>query len=362
MTNWEELRSAINNAYGSSRVRITLGNGTYKTSTPIIFNTSVPIVIEGKGQIIDGNKQQVFIVQRGDIYIRDVTIKNATSKNGGAIYNRAVLTVTGSTFTNNNADNKTGCGGAVYNIGLFEVKKSTFDSNHAVSGGAIHNDNGGTVNIESCTFTNNTATYYIEGCKGGAISNPNGYVTMTESTLTNNSAFNGGAIDTKDQIKITRSTFINNNAIWAGGAIQGSNKKITIYYSTFTDNFAMMGGAIYAKGNLNLDGNKFNGNRAPMTRETIEISEKTNQLFNNVYNSTDISLKKASLSLKNDKKLYYYDESVELKYYIELEHPDYYDKYILSTLEDITLYVNGKKNAFNTIQSLHLLKLNTRRL
>ena len=185
---------------------------------------------------------------------------------------------------------------------------------------------------------------------------------MTESTLTNNSAFNGGAIDTEDQIKITRSTFINNNAIWAGGAIQGSNKKITIYYSTFTDNFAMMGGAIYAKGNLNLANNKFNGNRAPMTRETIEISEKTNQLFNNVYNSTDISLKKASLSLKNDKKLYYYDESVELNYYIELEHPDYYDKYILSTLEDITLYVNGKKNAFNTIRSLHLLKLNTRRL
>lgn len=37
VTNWEELRSAVKNAYGLTTVTITLGNGTYKTNDPIIF-------------------------------------------------------------------------------------------------------------------------------------------------------------------------------------------------------------------------------------------------------------------------------------------------------------------------------------
>ena len=343
VTNWEELRSAVKNAQGLTIVTINLRNGTYKTNDPIIFNNSVTIIIEGNGQTIDGNKQQVFIVQKGEVAIHDITIKNAASKDGAAIYNRGLLTITQSTFTNNTADNKTGCGGAIYNRGLLEVKKSTFADNRAVSGGAIHNGNDGRVIITTCTFTNNTGNYNSNGCSGGAIANHNGYVEVTDSTLTNNGAFAGGAIDSYDELKIKRSTFTNNNATWSGGAIQGSNKKIMVYNSIFTNNKAIMGGAIYAKGNLTLEGNKFTDNRAPITHETIEISEKTNQLYNNVYNSTDISLKKVILSLEDDKNTYYYGESVELKYYIELEHPDYYDKYVPSNLNDITLYINGEK-------------------
>ena len=342
VTNWEELRSAVNNAYGQTIVTINLENGTYKTNDPIIFNKSVAIIIQGNGQTIDGNEQQVFIVQRGEVYIHDITIKNAASKNGGAIYNRGLLTITKSTFTNNTANNLVGCGGAISNEGYLEVKSTTFTNNLAASGGAIHNGNDGLVKITNCTFTNNNGTFNSKGCSGGAIANLNGSVTMTDSRLTNNRALMGGAVDSHDELNIKRSTFTNNKADFNGGAIE-SMTKITVQDSSFTDNQAMTGGAIYSKGDLSLTRNKFTNNRATVSNETIEVYGKTNSFYGNVYNSTQISLKKGILSLENDKDTYYYGEGVRLKYYIELNHPNYYDDNIPETLGDITLYVDGEK-------------------
>ena len=105
-------------------------------------------------------------------------------------------------------------------------------------GGAINNN--GELTITESTLNNNTAKY------GGAINN-NGELTITESTLNNNTAQeDGGAINNNEgELTITESTLQQNTAQWYGGAIYNWKGDLTITESTLTENTAGYGGAIH---------------------------------------------------------------------------------------------------------------------
>ena len=158
-------------------------------------------------------------------------------------------------------------------VGLFSVNSPTNGitlslrgltltaTNNANGGGAIFNNNGSTVNVADTTFTNNSAS------QGGAIFNY-GLVNVAGSTFTTNSApQGGGAIGSYGgTVNVSNSAFSGNSATSGqGGAISASISVVNVANSTFTGNSALNGGnggAIANDKTLNVAGSTFTGNHA----------------------------------------------------------------------------------------------------
>ena len=113
---------------------------------------------------------------------------------------------------------------------------------------------GTSVTVEGLTLENGYNTALPNGYGGGAIThNVGGQLTVSDSTLADNTGENGGAIDNNDatsgaSLTITDSTLTGNSAP-DGGAIDNSDNganggPVTISDSTFYDNSGADGGAI----------------------------------------------------------------------------------------------------------------------
>jgi hypothetical protein len=153
-----------------------------------------------------------------------------------------------------------GSSGAILNNGTLTISNSTLSGNSAESyGGAIRND--GTLTITDSTLSGNSA-----GISGGVIYNGvGGTVTISNSTFTNNSADFGGAILNDIGIMtISNSTLSGNLVGYDGGAIFNGNGGVTISNSTVSGNSAgEEGGAIFnADGTVNINNSTVSGNSA----------------------------------------------------------------------------------------------------
>ncbi len=196
--------------------------------------------------------------------INNSKFTNASGKGqGGALHNKAVLTINGGSFTDNiaikNTDTGTnGTGSAIHNAGTltiigteftdngsFDITKKDIKDTETHSGGAIYNVTGSTLTVSGSTFTNNQAAY------GGAINN-------------------SGVTNTKGSLTITDSNFYNNKAWSQGGAIRNQNDASLIVSASegkmniFEGNTSSNGGAIWngARGNLQITNAKFTKNIA----------------------------------------------------------------------------------------------------
>ncbi len=200
----------------------------------------------------------------GAIYLQDAVLNvyltdfdGNSADRGGAIANSyGVLTVSTSTLQANTA---TETGGAIWNASgiapspIARVTDSTLSENTAIEGGAIYNV--GTLAVEGSTLSENTATY------GGAISND---LTMNllHTTFTGNDATDrGGAVYNLGATNVLGCTFDGNQAVVQGGAI-ASPRTIYISDSTFNANSAPHGGALQTYGGSQVIGSTFNGNSA----------------------------------------------------------------------------------------------------
>jgi predicted outer membrane repeat protein len=214
--------------------------------------------------------------EHGSAEIVDSTFNaNTVFFAGGGIYHRGKLTITDSFFSENTATD--GAGGGIYHPeGDLTLISSTFEANVAPSGGGIStgdsivtirdstfkdnlaNESGGgifytagassssSLTVSNSTFINNTADNY----DGGAIAN-RGPLTVTESTFTNNYAYEGGGVSSQSQnAEITNSTFDSNVAMFAGGGLHNTSV-LTVSTNIFTGNVARVGGGggIYSSGN-----------------------------------------------------------------------------------------------------------------
>ncbi|AWX33168.1 Ig-like domain repeat protein [Methanosphaera sp. BMS] len=207
---------------------------------------------------------------------------------GGAIYNYGgTLTITDSNLTQNKATGQTyGLGGAIYNTGsgTLTITQSNLTQNKATGhygwGGAIYN-NGGNLTITQSNLTQNKATgQYVVG---GAIYNSNGgNLNITQSNLNNNTAStDGGAIYNYGLLTIIHSILENNKAgnpndgTGRGGAIHNGGESFNISNSTLTNNTAYKdGAAIYNnRGVVVVEENNFIANNAPKNGEPIKIAE-----------------------------------------------------------------------------------------
>ncbi|QLE40356.1 hypothetical protein FD723_07730 [Nostoc sp. C052] len=100
---------------------------------------------------------------------------------------------------------------------------------------------GVTAAINGLTITNS-----YKGSEGGAISNE-GVLTLSNSTITGNTAYIGGGIYNQGNLTVNYSTITDNTALFDGGGIDSSNDRsiVIVNHSTISGNKALYGGGIY---------------------------------------------------------------------------------------------------------------------
>ena len=288
--------NVIIDAKGLSRIFV-LENNINVTFINITFQNAK---FAGNGGAIYNNYTGTIMTFINCRFINNIATnasRSDTLGNGGAIYNLGNhLTVTNSTFTNNNVSRD---GGAIYNKGSnVAITNSTFTNNSANREAAtICNEYGDYFTVTNSTFTNNT----VKAWGGGGIYNSYGnHFTVTNSTFTNNTGDEGGAIRNEygNHFTVTNSTFTNNYAKWFGGAIYNHNAdNFTITKSTFTNNTAgYYAGAIYniLSDNFTITNSKFVKNIALDNNDIPSISgaiynDKSNHFTITNSNFTDNS-------------------------------------------------------------------------
>ena len=229
--------------------------------------------------------------QSGAVIISGDANDNGANDNGDvglfAMGTGADVTLKGLTLR----DGRRNFGGAVFNNGgKLTLINSTLTKNVAFAdgGGAISNINAnGVVTITNCTLSDNSASGF-----GGAISS-GGSVFITDSTLSGNTSGNqGGAINSGGPLEISGSKLSSNSASLYGGAINSSTS-VTIITSTLSGNTSgSFGGAINIGGPLEISGSKLSDNTAVLEGGAIRsygaVTISTSTLSSNsVTSSTD---------------------------------------------------------------------------
>jgi hypothetical protein len=189
------------------------------------------------------------------------------------VTNGASITITGSTFTGNKSSGEGGAFTLWGQANTISISGSTFDGNSAaLYGGAIGANPESDLADNTLTVTNCTMTHNSAGL-GGAIETGGTTLNITNSTLNSNSAAQGGAISFGGGGALTLdASTLNGNAAsgsgentGGGGGIVATGGDVTITNSTLSGNkTAGDGGAIYNTGSLlSVASSTIAGNTAP---------------------------------------------------------------------------------------------------
>ncbi len=237
------------------------------------------------GNSIAGGALQVL---QGNVTVVGAIITSNTAESGGGVYNQATLTLSGCGITNNTAVN--GAGGGIENTsgGNLTLQDSAVTGNvdSASPGGGV--DNGGTLTITGGTFSGNQAT------QGGAINNNSYYASIYDSAGTlfssNTASQDGGAIYNQGYLSVIQALFTGNAShssvsdyVSCGGALCNIDTAY-INESTFTTNTTNgSGGAIqnYSSGYLNLEDDTITGNAATVSGSGLDIASTAIPTANN---------------------------------------------------------------------------------
>ena len=215
---------------------ITGGVGYYGGG---VFNSSGTLTVTDS--TISGNSTSGYdgggggIFNSGALTVTNSTISGNLASRGGGICNSGTLTVINSIISgNSNDEDSGGAGGGVYNTGTLTVINSTIADNLVVEshgwggfGGGIYNDNYGTATVTNSTISGNSASGYDGG--GGTFNS--GTLTVTNSTISGNATgwqgggiYNGSRIfdDGPAILTVINSTIAGNSAGWEGGGIYNS--------------------------------------------------------------------------------------------------------------------------------------------
>lgn len=163
-------------------------------------------------------------LSNSDVIIQDSLFLHNSSVLGGALVNsQSSVTIQDSSFISNTGGTGYQYGGGIVNYyGTMTLTNSTVSDNTAGFGGGIHN-NTGTLTVTNTTISGNTAS------QGGAVYNSWGTLTLINSTLTGNSANLGGAIYHSYGSSMAINSILANSilggdcASWSGGTIDGGH-------------------------------------------------------------------------------------------------------------------------------------------
>jgi hypothetical protein len=194
-----------------------------------------------------------------------------SGNNASRVFEIAFTIVTISNLTISNAKlGDSDFGGAISNgNSTLTVTNCILSGNTADEGGAITNG-GGMVTINNSTLSGNTAGVGIAGF-GGGIYNFFGTVIINNSTLSDNSitagvfGAGGGIYNAGGTLTITNSTLSGNStglASGAGGGIYSNGGTMTLVNSTLSNNSANVGGGIISDGTLTITNSTISNNSA----------------------------------------------------------------------------------------------------
>jgi predicted outer membrane repeat protein len=252
---------------------IHLQSGTYKTNfVPITVTKNITFLGENPNTTVINGTGRIFIVSSGvTLNLLNLSLTNATSDTGGAIYcnnSSSILNVTNCNFLGNNANN----GAAIYNMGMITLDSCNFAGNTgSSSGAALYNTGKATVN--NCIFTNNKVNAY------GTVYNT-GNLTISSCSFMNNIVSSGGALYNTGNSTVTGCSIVNNSAS-TGGAIynSGSASNLTAHFNSFVNNRVTSSGVVYrSAGNVNAEYNWWGSNNSPST-QVYGTVDYTNWLY-----------------------------------------------------------------------------------
>ncbi len=191
----------------------------------------------------------------------DITI-NGSFHQAFYVYYRVPLTLDRLTVTR--AGGFLNGGGLYSNGGFVTITNSTFLENSAYNGGGVYN-NGGNLTITNSTFRGNGAGINDPGDNDGAgVYHNGGVLTITNSTFTRNGAYSegGGVYIASGTTTVTNSTFSNNgNVFQHGSGIYANAGNLTINMSTFSNNTANLGAGVFVwTGTADITNSTFSGN------------------------------------------------------------------------------------------------------
>lgn len=197
----------------------------------------------------NGVDRSFHILWTATVEISGLTITLGNADLGGGILNSGTLTLTDTTFSDNNAIDG---GGGIYNTSTATITDSTFSGNSAALGGGIYNTGGATMTVTNSTISGNTVSN-----DGGGIVNEH-TLTLTDSTISDNTASiaGGGIYNTSyassSTLTVTNSALSGNSTNGDGGGIFNS-ETATFINSTISGNSAYFdGGGISNSGTAKL--------------------------------------------------------------------------------------------------------------
>jgi len=192
---------------------------TLQSGSLVLDDPSGTLTIDGLGTslTVDGNGQGTVFQNdpHSSAEIEGLCITGGNARYGGGVDNGGVLTITNSTISGNHASYS---GGGVSDVYVAEYRQTV-------------------TTIVDSTISGNSA----QGYGGGVDAVYN--VTITNCTVSNNSALSGGGIS--GSATVIDSTISDNNAFMGGGVLAHSADP-TIINSTITGNSATRGGGLAA--------------------------------------------------------------------------------------------------------------------
>lgn len=183
---------------------------------------------------------------------------------GGAIENQGTINAQSCTFTNNQA---TSVGGAIDDESTMTMSACALNSNVCqADGGAVYVGVNSRLNMSACTFTSNKCSAGGELAGQGAGISVSGTVTLSDCTFTHNETVYGGALflnGPSGPVSLTHCTLTSNAATTGGGAIGTvpTSGALSLVACTLNRNVSSYGGALYNSGsavtmtNCTLSGN-----------------------------------------------------------------------------------------------------------
>jgi hypothetical protein len=253
------LRQAIADADPGDTIVFDSGvTGTIALSTgALIIDKNLIITGPGASALAISGSQlsQVLRIESGNVVISALTVKNGQESNssGGGIFNNGNLTLDSVVIMDNATLGDSG-GGISNNDGaILSITNSTVTGNSAAGGigGGIHNFLG-SLTVDRVTVSGN------ESIIGGGICSQGGTFSLTNSTIsgntitTSNSGGGGIAVTNNGQATLVNVTISDNQILGTntiGGGFGSQNgATATLINVTITDNSAMQGGGV---GNFN---------------------------------------------------------------------------------------------------------------
>ena len=148
---------------------------------------------------------------------------------------------------------------------IFEIDSNVTASlsGLTITGGSVTGGGGvfnlGTATLANCTVSGNSATY------GGGLANQ-GTATLTECSVSGNSAgSDGGGLENEGKLYLTDSALCGDSAVYYGGGLKNGDGMATLTNVTVSGNSAKSAGGIYLGGTAILNDCTVSGNAGTST-------------------------------------------------------------------------------------------------